>query len=290
MSRTRRDLCIALAATLVGHSAVGLMVSTIEKPIIVLVQEVEISFEVSNGEFPAIEPEPVEPELVEPEPDEPEPVEPEPVEPEPVERTKPTRAKLRPNKVVRKAAPPPTDNTPAPGNGAATSATPADKPSAPSLPGGQVFDLASLSSGGAVPVAVGSKPGLGGSNSTGKGKRTGKAGSGDELGGSGRPPVSVAMLKKRPVPIGDTDFIDARKNYPPAAKAKGIEGTIKVKIVVDTNGEVRGQPKLITRLGHGLDQLAIRLARKLRFRPAIDSNDSPVPATVVWTFNFTLPR
>ena len=105
-----------------------------------------------------------------------------------------------------------------------------DKPSDSNLPGGQVFEFASLSPGGAIPVAVGSEPGL------------------------------------------------------------GMEGTIKVRIVVDASGKVRGRPKRITRLGHGLDQLEIRWARKLRFRPAIDSNDSPVPATVVWTFNFTLPR
>ena len=92
------------------------------------------------------------------------------------------------------------------------------------------------------------------------------------------------------MPIGDTDFVDARKNYPQSAKNNGIEGTIKIKLFVDAKGKVRGKPIPITHLGHGLDQLATRLAKKLRFSPAIDTSNKPVPATVVWTFRFTLPK
>jgi protein TonB len=97
------------------------------------------------------------------------------------------------------------------------------------------------------------------------------------------------MIKKRPVPIGDTDFVDINKNYPEAAKLNSIEGKVKVKILVDAQGKATRR-QLVTKLGYGLDALAMRLAKKLRFEPALDTNDKAVPATVVWTFQFTLPK
>ena len=97
------------------------------------------------------------------------------------------------------------------------------------------------------------------------------------------------MIKKRPQPLGDTDFVDISKNYPEAAKLNAIEGTVKVKILVDALGKST-RPRLVTKLGYGLDALALRLARKLRFEPALDTSNRPVAATVVWTFQFTLPK
>ena len=92
-----------------------------------------------------------------------------------------------------------------------------------------------------------------------------------------------------PRPIGDTDFVEAHKDYPAEATQLGIQGQVKVRLLVDDHGTVLKR-SLVTHLGHGLDQLALRLAGKLHFRPAIDVHDRPVAATVVWTFNFTIPR
>jgi TonB family protein len=64
---------------------------------------------------------------------------------------------------------------------------------------------------------------------------------------------------------------------------------VKVRLKVDETGKVANR-SLVTRLGHGLDELALKLATRLHFKPAIDTADKPVPATVVWTFTFTLPR
>ena len=73
------------------------------------------------------------------------------------------------------------------------------------------------------------------------------------------------------------------------AKRLGVEGQVKVRLKIDAGGNVAGR-SLVTRLGHGLDELALKLAGRLRFKPAIATDDRPVPATVVWTFTFTLPR
>ncbi len=143
--------------------------------------------------------------------------------------------------------------------------------------------------GGTIPVALGNptsrKPGPGGT-----GKSRGGGGPPESHGTAvAKPrPVSIASIKKRPMPIGDTDFVDAHKDYPPEAKRLGIEGTIKVRLVVDDKGAVT-QRKLLTRLGYGLDELALKLAARLQFSPAIDTDDKPVSAVVVWTFHFTLP-
>jgi TonB family protein len=123
------------------------------------------------------------------------------------------------------------------------------------------------------------------------GTGTGTGGGGPKTStGTGPPrPVSVASLKRQPMPIGDTDYIDLGRDYPAEARRRGIEGAVRVRLVVDERGRVRST-SLVSSLGYGLDELALRRARDLRFEPAIDTNDQPVAAVVVWTFNFALPR
>jgi TonB family protein len=141
---------------------------------------------------------------------------------------------------------------------------------------------------GDVPVGQARAPTGRGRGGTGGG--TGTGGGGEEpaaTGGDGT--VSVAAIKTMPQPIGDTDFVDATRDYPSDARRLGVEGQVKVRLKVDATGKVAAR-SLVTRLGHGLDELALKLATRLRFKPAIDTSDRPVPATVVWTFTFTLPR
>jgi protein TonB len=141
--------------------------------------------------------------------------------------------------------------------------------------------------GGTVPVARGTpttrRAGAGGAGTRTEGKSRRPRGRRTPI------PVSVASIRKRPKPIGNTDFIDAHKDYPAEAKRQGIEGSIKVRLVVDAKGQVAEQ-KLVNRIGYGLDELALRLAKRLRFEPAIDTDGRAVAAVVVWTFHFTLPR
>ncbi len=156
--------------------------------------------------------------------------------------------------------------------------------------------------GEAAPVWVMPDQGEGGTVPVAKGtpttRRVGAGGKGESTGGGGRPestgksipePVSVASIKRRPMPIGNTDFVDAHKDYPEEAKRLGIEGSLKVKLVVDEEGRVADR-ELVNRLGYGLDELALKLAKRLRFEPAIDTEGRSVAAVVVWTFHFTLPR
>lgn len=214
----------------------------------------------------------------EPEPEpEPEPVvDPAPVEPEVVE-TRPITQPVKPTRVAttEPVRPAPVAE-PAPG-------PPDPRPAAP------VYQLPDQGEGGSIPVPEGRPPPRGPYGPGGKGPGTGGGGGDQGTAPAPPPPVSVAAIKRRAKPIGDTDFVDARDAYPPEAKRQSIEGQVKVRLVVDANGAVV-ERRLVKKLGFGLDELAMQLATRLTFEPAIDTNDEPVRSVVVWTFNFTLPK
>lgn len=100
--------------------------------------------------------------------------------------------------------------------------------------------------------------------------------------------ASIAAIKTRAMPKGDFAY-RLVKDYPPEAKQRGIEGKIRVRLVVDERGGVTAAT-LLNRLGFGLDEQAAQRARELEFEPARDTADKPVRSIVVWTFDFTLPK
>jgi len=176
----------------------------------------------------------------------------------------------------RPAAPPPPAETPPP-------STPA-----PAEPGGDPvvhMDNLGPDATGQVPVAVG-RPTTG---HIGKGGSGGGTGAGSGSGSAEVAPMSVAAIKKRAMPHGDYGYIDAGKEYPAEAKQLGIEGPVRVRLVVDDRGKVTSAV-LLNRLGHGLDELALRKAKEIEFEPARDTDDHPVASVVVWTFHMTLPK
>jgi TonB family protein len=155
--------------------------------------------------------------------------------------------------------------------------------------GAPVLRMENLGEGGLGDVTVAK-------GKTTKGKK-GSGGSGGDAGtgtgtgtgaGTGAAPVSVASIKTRAKAKDGFDYFDAGKNYPPEARQLGVEGQIRVRLVVDERGKVT-TTKLLNKLGHGLDELALDRAKKLEFHPAVDTDDRPVSSVVVWTFTFTLP-
>ncbi|WP_428268033.1 energy transducer TonB [Haliangium sp.] len=97
----------------------------------------------------------------------------------------------------------------------------------------------------------------------------------------------MASIKQRARPL-NADLMDTSGMYTAEAKRLSIEGQVKIRLVVDETGRVASR-RLITGLGHGLDQAAMSKARELRFEPAIDTADRAVRSVVVWTFTFVLP-
>jgi len=199
--------------------------------------------------------------------------------PEPLKSPPPPRTPRAP-RAVKATAPPPSDPAPL------APPPPADLPIDPGAGGGEPFDLGDVAPA-AQGLPVGGAPG-GKGRSGARGVGNG-AGSGVGSGiGPGAQPASIASIKTRAMPRGDYGYFDAGREYPPDARRLGIEGTIKVRLLVDAAGKVV-QRSLLNRLGHGLDELALRRAAAIEFEPARDTDDKAVASVVVWTFNFELP-
>lgn len=216
---------------------------------------------------PVLEPPP--PPVVKP----PDPVTPEPPAPAPPK----TVARTQVRQTTRTATPPPPSDEPPP-------PTATDQPAG----GEQVVQMEGVLPG-TTGVAV--MPGKRTSEKVGRGGSGGGTGTGSGAGsGDGPPaPTSIATIKKRAMPKGDFSYFKAGKDYPPEARQLGIEGKILVRLVVDETGKVRSTT-LVSRLGHGLDELALARAKELAFEPAIDTDNRPVSSVVVWTFDMTLPK
>lgn len=86
---------------------------------------------------------------------------------------------------------------------------------------------------------------------------------------------------KRPAPLNSP-----MPNYTEEARYKKIQGVVRTRILVTEQGEVKSI-LLISRLGHGLDQEAIRAAMRLKFSPAT-KDGKPVPFWVGVDIEFNL--
>lgn len=197
-------------------------------------------------------------------------------EPEVKEAPKPTPQPVQKVVTRRTAPPPPTDEPPPP---------PTETPPSGGAPVATMEGIAPSATG--VPVAVGKRT----TERIGRGGTGTGTGAGSGPGSSEVPakPVSIATIKTRAMPRGDFSYFDASKDYPPEAKSLGIEGVIRVRLIVDEQGKVKSSV-LLNKLGHGLDELALKRAGAIEFEPARDTDDKPVSSVVVWTFSMTLPK
>lgn len=79
----------------------------------------------------------------------------------------------------------------------------------------------------------------------------------------------------------------AKPDYPSAAIASNAEGLVKVRIIVDEQGNVES---LMAISGHELLRAAaVEAARGARFQPAI-KNGKPIKVDSIVTYNFTKPK
>ncbi len=267
-SRSDSRFELAMAGTFAVHMILGLLGATLIDKIPTADFRRTPTIEVVDVEPPPLPPPPA--------PDVPPPPAPEPeVAPAPPEPT-PKQAPVA--RVARSTTPPPPEAPP----------PPPDTPPSPDSGGTPVTTMADIAPAAkGVAVAKGPRNTGGG----GRGGTGGGTGSGQGAGSSDAPtaPVSVATIKTRAMPKGDFSYFDASKDYPAEAKQLGIEGVIRVRLVVDATGAVKSAV-LINKLGHGLDELALERAKKIQFDPAKDTDDKPVSSVVVWTFNMTLPK
>jgi TonB family protein len=76
--------------------------------------------------------------------------------------------------------------------------------------------------------------------------------------------------------------------YTAEALRDRVSGDVQLVLMVDPLGHV-GSATVRRGLGHGLDEIATRLAMQIRFRPARDRAGKPTTGTVRWRFHFQPP-
>ncbi len=82
---------------------------------------------------------------------------------------------------------------------------------------------------------------------------------------------------------------EVKAPYPTEAEAQQIEGTVAVRVEINTDGSVHGA-RVLKGLGHGLDEAAVKALKRFKFKPARDRGGRAVPAVIVWKYTFRLDR
>ena len=94
--------------------------------------------------------------------------------------------------------------------------------------------------------------------------------------------LSTLLAEKTPVQLLE----GPKPEFPPGLKAKGEEGSAKIRIVVDETGAV-GDAEVVTETHPFFGMAAMDAVKQWKFRPARDES-GPVSQTVVVPINFTL--
>ena len=83
------------------------------------------------------------------------------------------------------------------------------------------------------------------------------------------------MIRSKPEPV-----------YTDEARENKIEGTVRLRLVLHSTGEVT-EIKILKSLPHGLTEKAMEAARKIEFTPA-EKDGRPVSQYVIIEYNFSL--
>ena len=197
----------------------------------------------------------------------PRPVEPKPPPPEPPKPAEPV--KMRPAKRIALKTPPPPSATPPPETPPPETPPPTSAPAAPG-PVHLGLSLSSTSTGGGFAAPVG--------NSL-SGKPASRAAAGPAPDGVG-PLARAAALTVQPEPI---DCTIPANEYPKEARDVGFEGSVDLRIVIDSSGRVH-RARIIKDPGYGLGAAAAKSVLRCRFKAGeIDGKATAVE----WDYKIT---
>lgn len=73
--------------------------------------------------------------------------------------------------------------------------------------------------------------------------------------------------------------------FPPEAQRMGIEGKVKLRVIVGPTGEVL-KVTVLEKAGHGFDDLARDALKKFKFSPARTQDGKAVTRAIVYTYKF----
>jgi protein TonB len=103
---------------------------------------------------------------------------------------------------------------------------------------------------------------------------------------AGDQPADATAVDRLPRLLGQPGSDAMRALYPEPARRDGLEGDVLLEILVSERGAVE-DVRVARSAGHGFDEVARRLARQMRFEPAVRAG-RPVSVWIPWTWKFRL--
>ncbi|WP_109831031.1 TonB family protein [Reichenbachiella versicolor] len=102
--------------------------------------------------------------------------------------------------------------------------------------------------------------------------------------------AQIELKTESPTPISNNYIkrIAKEMNYPEEALKNNIEGTVVLGFVVKKNGKIKSI-EVISGIGYGCDEEAIRVVKKLEGWKSGTVNGDPIDMTVQYSIVFTLP-
>jgi len=175
-----------------------------------------------------------------------------------------------------------------PGKGDPNHATNVNRLGSPALPGGEGYGNGTGGKNGIRGTVASTGFGNGTATPpTGSGKKTGTVASA----GFGAVDTSSDAPKKKAGPTGPADtqpeIVDKpQPEYTAEGRSMKIEGDVRIDVVFLANGTVQIN-RVVSGLGHGLDESAVRAAQQIKFKPAKRQGE-PVDYPAVIRIEFRL--
>jgi protein TonB len=135
-----------------------------------------------------------------------------------------------------------------------------------------------------APAAASAGVAAGATAGTDNGVIGGAAGgqTGGVIGGRGAEPLPVSQVANPPLLLSHVT-----PEYPRQARLRGVEGLVLLEAVLDLEGRIEGEIKVLQSIPL-LDDAAIQALRRWRFRPARDHNNQPVRVILEAPVRFVL--
>jgi periplasmic protein TonB len=102
------------------------------------------------------------------------------------------------------------------------------------------------------------------------------------------PPPSFDPVDEESVAEFPEAYVKPDPEYPEIARRMGIGGKVLVKLGIDQKGFVKSV-RVLRKAGYGMDEEAVKVAWRYRFKPARRSDGEPVDIVITYGFTFLNP-
>jgi protein TonB len=98
--------------------------------------------------------------------------------------------------------------------------------------------------------------------------------------------ADVTEVERGPQLLRQPSALELRGLYPEQARRDGVEGDVRLELLVTADGTVT-EVRVLEPAGHGFDEVAAKAARQILFRPA-ERGGRAVAVRIPWTLKFRL--